>query len=92
MSSTDLRVPRLARGVRLRRDEVRGRTVLLFPEGAVTLNETAVAVLELCDGERTLDAVVRELSSRYDGADVRTDVEELIGSLAARGLVVDGDA
>lgn len=91
MSELVLTRPRLASGVRLRRDEVRGRTVLLFPEGMLALNETAVAVLELCDGERSLSDIVRELGSRYSGADVRDDVEQLVSRIAKLGLVVDDD-
>jgi pyrroloquinoline quinone biosynthesis protein D len=81
--------PRLATGARLRYDEVREEHVLLVPEGAVRLNPTAVAVLELCDGERTLEEIAGALSARYGGADVSGDVEELVDALARRGLVVD---
>ena len=66
--------PKLATGVRLHRDKVREQDVLLFPEGALVLNDTAVEVLQLCDGERTLDDVAAVLSERYDGADVKDDV------------------
>ena len=81
--------PRLATGARLRYDEVREEHVLLVPEGAVRLNPTAVAVLELCDGDRTLDEIVSALSERYGGADLGDDVHELVDALARRGLVVD---
>ncbi len=84
--------PRLATGVRLHRDKVREQDVLLFPEGALVLNETAVEVLQLCDGERTLDDVAAVLSERYDGADVKDDVAELLDGIGERGLVVDADA
>ena len=59
--------PRLVTGARLRYDEVREEHVLLIPEGAVRLNPTAAEVLELCDGERSLDDIVGALSARYDG-------------------------
>jgi pyrroloquinoline quinone biosynthesis protein D len=84
--------PALATGVRLRHDKVRDQTVLLFPEGALVLNDTAIEVLELCDGERTLDDIAAVLSERYDGADVKDDVAELLGGIGERGLVVDADA
>ena len=83
--------PKLATGVRLHFDRVRDRHVLLFPEGALVLNPTAVEVLELCDGERDLDAIAATLNERYDGADVRDDVVELLGEIAERGLVIDAD-
>jgi pyrroloquinoline quinone biosynthesis protein D len=63
--------------------------VLLVPEGVVRLNPTAAEVLELCDGERSLDDIVGALSARYDGADLRDDVQELVDAMAQRGLVVD---
>jgi pyrroloquinoline quinone biosynthesis protein D len=81
--------PRLATGARLRYDEVREEHVLLVPEGAVRLNRTAAEVLELCDGERSLDEIVGTLSARYDGSDLRDDVEGLVDGMAQRGLVVD---
>ena len=48
--------PRLPRGVRLKRDETRGRWTLLAPERIFEIDDTAATVLELCDGERDLDA------------------------------------
>ena len=84
--------PRLATGARLRYDEVREEHLLLIPEGAVLLNPTAAQVLELCDGERSVDDIVAALSARYDGADLRDDVQELIDAMTQKGLVVDGAA
>ena len=81
--------PRLVTGARLRYDDVREEHVLLIPEGVVRLNPTAAEVLELCDGERSLDDIIGALSARYDGADVRDDVHELVDAMTARGLVVD---
>jgi pyrroloquinoline quinone biosynthesis protein D len=83
--------PKLATGVRLHHDRVREQHVLLFPGGALVLNETAVEVLQLCDGERSLDDVAAVLSERYEGADVRDDVSELLDGIGERGLVVDAD-
>jgi pyrroloquinoline quinone biosynthesis protein D len=83
--------PKLATGVRLHHDRVREQHVLLFPEGALVLNDTAVEVLELCDGERSLDDVAAVLSERYEGADVKDDVSELLDGIGERGLVVDAN-
>ena len=81
--------PRLVTGARLRYDEVREEHLLLIPEGAVRLNRTAAEVLELCDGERSLDEIAGALSERYDGSDLRDDVQGLVDGMAERGLVVD---
>ena len=81
--------PRLATGARLTYDDVREEHILLIPEGAVRLNPTAAEVLELCDGERSLDDIAGALSARYEGADLRDDVVELVDAMAQKGLVVD---
>jgi pyrroloquinoline quinone biosynthesis protein D len=84
--------PRLVTGARLQYDEVREQHVLLVPEGVVRLNPTAAAVLDLCDGERSLDEIVDILSERYEGADLRDDVQGLVDGMTRRGLVVDAAA
>jgi pyrroloquinoline quinone biosynthesis protein D len=84
--------PRLRTGARLRYDDVREEHLLLIPEGVVRLNPTAAEVLGLCDGERSLDDIAAELSARYEGADVRDDVVELVDALEQKGLVVDAAA
>ena len=81
--------PRLVDGARLQYDDVREEHLLLVPEGAVRLNETAAQVLELCDGRRSLDEIAAALSQRYSGADDGADVRELVGGLVEHGLVVD---
>jgi pyrroloquinoline quinone biosynthesis protein D len=84
-----LETPVLPNGFRLHWDKVRERHVLLFPEGALALNPTAVQVLELCDGKRTIEDIAAELSARFQGADVLADVENLLIALANRGMVID---
>jgi pyrroloquinoline quinone biosynthesis protein D len=81
--------PRLVTGARLRYDEVREEHLLLVPEGAVRLNSTAAEVLELCDGERSLDEIVGALATRYGGSDLRDDVRGLVDAMTQKGLVVD---
>jgi pyrroloquinoline quinone biosynthesis protein D len=81
--------PRLVEGARLQYDDVREEHLLLIPEGAVRLNETAAQVLELCDGRSSLDAIAATLSARYQGADVAADVRELVDAMRERGLVTD---
>ena len=79
-------VPRLWKLARLDYDAVRGRPVLLYPEGAVLLNETGRAVLELVDGKRTVGEIVAILAERYH-ADVAADVTDYLSNLAERELI-----
>jgi pyrroloquinoline quinone biosynthesis protein D len=84
--------PRLVDGARLQYDDVREEHLLLIPEGAVRLNETAAQVLELCDGRSSLDEIAATLSARYQGADVAGDVRELVDAMRERGLLIDAAA
>ena len=83
--------PRLARHVRLSFCPTRQKPILQLPETVVVLNDTGGAILELCDGERTVDEIVAELQARY--ASVPDDeVERFLNRLAARRCVVMTDA
>jgi coenzyme PQQ biosynthesis protein PqqD len=85
---SDAARPRLAKGVRLQTDSATGKSVLLFPEGIMELNETAYAILARCDG-RTLSEIVRELAEDYDAdvAALAADVRETLAGLQQRKLI-----
>jgi pyrroloquinoline quinone biosynthesis protein D len=74
---------------RLQFDPVRQRPVLLYPEGAVLLNDTGAAILELCNGSNTVDQIVSILTDRYQ-ADVTHDVTEYLSLMAERELIRAG--
>jgi len=82
-------VPKLWRLARLDYDPVRKRPVLLYPEGAVLLNDTGAAILELCDGSRTVRQIADILGERYQ-SDVSADVAEYLAQMASRELVRAG--
>lgn len=82
-------VPKLWRLARLSYDSVRQRPILLYPEGAVLLNETGAAILELCDGTRTLGEIANVLQARY-GTDVLADVTEYLSHMAEREFIRAG--
>jgi len=81
-------VPKLWKLARLEYDAVRGRPVLLYPEGAVLLNDTGRAILELVDGRRTIGQIATVLNERYQ-TDVTADVIEYLTHLAERELIRD---
>jgi len=70
--------PHLAPHVRLRFDPARNRHVLLTPEAVTVLNETGAAILELCDGQRTVAEILAELRARYN----RVSDDEVLAFLA----------
>lgn len=81
-------VPALWKFARLDFDPVRNRPVLLYPEGAVLLNDTGRAILELVDGRRTVGEIAGILGERYR-SDVTADVSEYLSHLAERELIHD---
>lgn len=82
-------VPKLGRMSRLHFDPVRQRPVLLYPEGAVLLNDTGAAILELCNGRNTVGQIVSILTDRYS-ADVSADVTDYLALMAERELIRAG--
>ena len=78
--------PRLARHVRLTFSPTRQQHILQHPETVVVLNGSGAAILELCDGRRTVADIVAELGARYQT--VRDDdVREFLTRLVARRCV-----
>ena len=58
-------IPAIWRLARLQFDDVRQQRVLLYPEGVVLLNDTGAAILELCDGRRSIADIAAALGERY---------------------------
>lgn len=82
-------VPRFARGVRLREDATRGRWVVLAPERAFVPDDTALEVLKLVDGARSVGAIADTLAERFAAPRdvIEADIIEMLRDLAERGVV-----
>ena len=80
--------PSLAKGVRLEIDSTTRKSVLLYPEGIVELNETAHEILSRCDG-RTLWKIISELAEEYDAEPnaLAADVRDTLSDLQRRKLI-----
>ena len=73
--------PRLAPHVRMTFDAARGQHALLSPEAVWVINGTGAAIVELCDGRRTVAEIQSELQGRYDqvaDGDVRRFLADLV--------------
>jgi len=82
--------PRLVARARLKWDRVGNRHLLLYPERGIALSESAAAILKLCDGDHSVDAIVEEMARTHTGADpeiVRRDVLALLEAMSKRGLI-----
>jgi len=82
-------VPRLAPGCRLNATGG-AEDLLLIPEGALRLKGPGRAIVELCDGVRSLRAIVDELHQRFPSEEVvriETEVLSFLTRLRDRGVL-----
>ncbi|MGU3577258.1 pyrroloquinoline quinone biosynthesis peptide chaperone PqqD [Brucellaceae bacterium C25G] len=82
-------VIKLARGVRLRVDDVRGQTVLLAPERAMAVDEIAVTIVNALDGVRSIDAICDQFAIDYNAPreQIGSDVLKFAQELANRRMI-----
>ena len=81
--------PTLPRHIKLRHDTARDRWTILAPERVFTPDPIAVAVLQLCDGSRTVETIAAELAQTYNAPKDRilTDITTMLQDLADKGVV-----
>ncbi len=83
--------PVLPRYARLHFDKARDRWVLLVPERVMVPDETAVEILQLCDGDRSLGQIIDMLAEKYvaEREAIASDVIAMLQDLAGKGFLVD---
>lgn len=80
---------RLAPGRQIRIEWRQDRPVLVQPNGGtVQLNDSAAAILELCDGTRTTDQVIAEFLAQPGRQELAADVRDFIDAALSRGWIV----
>ena len=86
--SVDL-IPRLPRGVRLRRDRARNRWVLLAPERIFEIDEIGLEILRRCDGATSVRQIAQDLAATFEASpdDVRADVEAFLRDFADKRVI-----
>ena len=63
---------------------------VLFPEGAVRVQGTGRAILELCDGQRSMLEIVAELQKQYilvNGSRIREEADQFLEKLHEKRIV-----
>jgi pyrroloquinoline quinone biosynthesis protein D len=83
--------PVLPRHAKLKFDETRQRWVILAPERVLAPDEIAVEVLQLCDGVRSVAAMIDQLAEKYAAARdaIATDVIAMLQDLADKGFLTE---
>ena len=73
-------VPAINRMFRFQWEKAQDCYVLLYPEGMIQLNGPAGEILALVDGERTVQAIIDELQTKFsDAGDISGDILEFLG-------------
>ncbi len=81
--------PSLPKYIKLRHDPGRGRWVILAPERVFNPDDTAVAVLKLCDGTRTVADIAASLAAEYSAPvdEISADITAMLQDLSDKGVV-----
>jgi len=81
---------RLAAKARLQRDRLTGKPFLLYPERGLELSDSAARIVALCEADRTVAAIVDELTAASGEPRERIESEVLsfLRALDDRGLLV----
>ena len=89
MAVTGASIPRWIDGAGLQMDQTRDRWVILSADHTLLPDESAIAILRLIDGTRTLDAMVDDLVTRFDAPRtvIAADVTALIQDLVDRRML-----
>ncbi len=81
---------RLAPGRQLQKDAAGHGHILISRAGPVRLNESAAAILELCDGTRTREGVVARIVRMKNDDSLADDVRDFLDAAVRRGWIVEG--
>jgi pyrroloquinoline quinone biosynthesis protein D len=86
--SLELRL-KLAPKCKLRLDPKSGKYILLYPEKGLLLNPTGAAILQRCDGQQPLSAMIAALAQEFhsDPDVLRAEVLGFVQGLLDRGLL-----
>ncbi len=81
--------PKLAAKTKLRLDPKTGKYILLYPEKGLLLNPTGAAILQRCDCQQALSAIIAALALEFhsDVDVLRVEVLTFVQGLLDRGLL-----
>jgi pyrroloquinoline quinone biosynthesis protein D len=80
---------RLAAGRQLQKDSAGDGHFLTGPAGVVQLNESAAAILALCDGTLTREQIIARVLPRSKEDSFAVDVREFLNAARRRGWIVE---
>ena len=88
---TEEHIPKLPRHAKLRFDKARNKWIINAPERVFELDDIASEVIQLVDGESTIDSIINKLLEKFSGAPrevIAKDVLAMLQPLADKGFIV----
>jgi pyrroloquinoline quinone biosynthesis protein D len=80
---------KLAAGRQLQKDSAGNGHILAGPAGIVQLNDSAAAILALCDGSLTREQIIARVLPRSKDDSFAIDVREFLDAAKRRGWIVE---
>ena len=88
---TEEHIPKLPRHAKLRFDKARNKWIINAPERVFELDDIASEVIQLVDGEASIDSIINKLLEKFSGAPrevIAKDVLAMLQPLADKGFIV----
>ena len=88
---TEEHIPKLPRHAKLRFDKARNKWIINAPERVFELDDIASEVIQLVDGESSIDSIINKLLEKFSGAPreiIAKDVLAMLQPLADKGFIV----
>lgn len=79
---------RFARQYKLQWEKAQDAWVLLYPEGLITLTESAGEILQRIDGQRSANDIISSLQVAFPGADLQQDVTDFLEHAHDKGWII----
>jgi len=70
--------PEIAPTFRFQWEEAQDCYVVLYPEGMVKLSPSAGEILKRCDGQTTVEDIIKDLNEHFPDADLEDDVHKFL--------------
>ena len=89
----DETVPRFPKHVEFRHNKARDEWVILAPERLVNLDQIAVEILKMVDGEKKVKEISAELSKKFNAPEetIISDVKEMLQDLSDKGFIEENN-
>ena len=84
-------IPKLPRHAKLRFDEARKKWIINAPERVFELDEIASEIIQLVNGESSINVIIDALCDKFEGAPrevISKDTLSMLQSLADKGFVI----